>query len=257
MRILAIDAGNSRIKWGVHDDGSWAVQGWVPTERAERLARAWAAIGAPDRVIAANVAGERVARRIAASARGFTLRVRFVKGAARQCGVNSSYDTPAQLGADRWAALIGARHFHRGACVVVNAGTTMTVDALAADGVFLGGMIVPGMELMRGALARNTSGLRRRGAGCFAFFPARTADAIESGAINALAGAVERMQRFMREAGQQEPRTILSGGAAPIIAPQLTGPLELVDNLVLEGIVCIALDSVRRREKGKGEKSER
>ena len=61
MRILAIDAGNTRIKWGVHDDGSWVVQGWLSTARAERLARAWAAIGMPDTVIAANVAGERVA----------------------------------------------------------------------------------------------------------------------------------------------------------------------------------------------------
>ena len=242
MKILAIDAGNTRIKWGVHDDGSWAALGWVPTARAERLGRAWAAIVAPDTVIAANVAGKRVARRIAAAARRFGRRVRFVKSAARQCGVNSSYDAPAQLGVDRWAALIGARHAHRAACVVVNAGTTMTVDALAADGVFLGGMIVPGMELMRGALARSTAGLRRRGAGRFAFFPARTADAIESGAVNALAGAVERMRRFMEEAGQEAPLTILSGGAAPVIAPQLTGPLEVVDNLVLEGLIRIALE---------------
>ena len=244
MRILAIDAGNTRIKWGVHDDGSWAAQGWVPTTaRTERLARAWAAIGAPGKVIAANVAGLSVARRIAAAARRLQRRVQFVNGAARQCGVASSYDSPAQLGADRWAALIGARHFHRGACVVVNAGTTLTVDALAADGVFLGGMIVPGMELMRGALAYNTAGLRRRGAGRFAFFPARTADAIESGAINALVGAIERMRRFMREAGQEAPLTVLSGGAAPLLAPQLTGPLEVVDNLVLEGLVRIALES--------------
>lgn len=242
MRILAIDAGNSRIKWGAHDDGSWAVQDWVPTARAERLARAWAAIGAPDRVIAANVAGERVARRIATAARRFRRRVRFVKSVARQCGVTSSYDSPARLGADRWAALIGARHFHRGACVVVNAGTTMTVDALTADGVFLGGMIVPGMELMRGALARKTAGLQRPGAGRFAFFPARTADAIQSGAINALAGAVERMQRYLREAGQGAPLTVLSGGAAPDLAPRLTGPLEVVDNLVLEGLIRIALE---------------
>jgi len=242
VRILAIDAGNTRIKWGVHDDGSWAVQGWLSTARAERLARAWAVIGVPDTVIAANVAGERVARRIAAAARRFRRRVRFVKSAARQCGVKSSYDAPAQLGADRWAALVGARHIHRGACVVVSAGTTMTVDALAADGVFLGGMIVPGMELLRGALARNTAGLRRRGAGRFAFFPARTADAIESGAVNALAGAVERMRRFMQEAGQEAPLTVLSGGAAPVIAPQLTGPFEVVDNLVLEGLIRIALE---------------
>jgi type III pantothenate kinase len=242
MRILAIDAGNTRIKWGVHEDGSWRVQGWVPTARVSRLAREWRGMEAPDAVIVANVAGARVARSIAAAARRFRRRVRFAKSAASQCGVKNAYDRPAQLGADRWAALIGARHLHRGPCVVVNAGTTMTVDALSADGVFLGGVIVAGPDLMRGALARNTSQLRPRG-GRFAFFPSRTADAIESGAVNALAGAVERMLGYMERAGRAAPLIVLSGGAAPLIAPHLNGAVEVVDNLVLEGIVRIAMDS--------------
>lgn len=239
MRILAIDAGNTRVKWGVHEDGSWQVQGWVETVRAARLARAWIELEPPDTVIAANVAGARVAARLAGAARRFQRRVRFVKSAASQCGVRNSYDVPARLGPDRWAALIGARSLHRGACVVVNAGTTVTVDALTADGVFLGGMIVAGAELMRGALARNTARLNPQ-RGRFAFFPARTADAIESGGINALAGAVERMLRFMREAGQEAPLTVLSGGSAPVLAPHLNGAIEVVDNLVLEGLVRIA-----------------
>ena len=241
MRILAIDAGNTRIKWGVHAGGSWQVQGWVETPRVTRLAGAWAKLQAPDRVIAANVAGARVARALAAAARRFQRRIRFVRSAAAQCGVKSSYENPQQLGADRWAALIGARHFHRGPCVVVNAGTTVTVDALTADGVFLGGMIVAGAGLMRVALARGTAGLRPR-AGRFTYFPARTADAIESGAVNALAGAVERMLRFMQQTGQEAPLTVISGGAARLIAPQLNGAVEVVDNLVLEGLLHIALE---------------
>jgi type III pantothenate kinase len=242
MRILAIDAGNTRIKWGVHEHESWIVQGWVKTSQAGRLARAWSALEPPDTVLAANVAGARVARSLAASARRFRRRPRFVKSAANQCGVRSAYSSPAQLGPDRWAALVAARHLHRGACLVVNAGTTMTVDALTADGVFLGGVIVPGTELMRSALARGTARLKPQ-RGSFAYFPARTADAIESGAINALAGAVERMLRFMREAGQEQPLTLISGGAARLIAPQLNGAVEVVDNLVLEGIVRIALEN--------------
>jgi len=241
MRILAIDAGNSRIKWGVHEDGSWRAQGWLATARAARLARAWASLEAPDSALAANVAGARVARAIVAASSRIGRRVRFIASAAAQCGVRNAYAEPRQLGPDRWAALIGARAIHAGPCVVVSAGTTLTVDALDAEGVFLGGMIVPGMELMRDALTRNTAALRPR-AGRFAFFPARTADAIESGAINALAGAVERMLRFMREAGQVEALTVVSGGAAPLIARQLNGAVEVVDNLVLEGLVRIALE---------------
>src|SRR5262249_31512894 len=161
-----------------------------------------------------------------------------------QCGVRSAYANPAQLGPDRWAALIAARHHHRGPCVVVNVGTTMTVDALTADGVFLGGMIVAGTDLMRESLSRGTARLRPRG-GKFAFFPASTGDAIESGAVNALAGAVERMLRFMGEAGQAEPLTLVSGGGAQLVAPQLNATVEVVDNLVLEGIVRIARDPMK------------
>lgn len=241
MRILAIDAGNTRIKWGLHEGGSWRVQGWVKTAQTARLARAWSALERPDAVIAANVAGARAARAITASTGHFRRRVRFVKGAPGGCGVKSAYADPARLGPDRWAALIAARRLHRGPCVVVNAGTTMTVDALTADGVFLGGIIVAGADLMRDGLAHGTARLRPRG-GKFAFFPARTADAIESGLINALAGAVERMLRFMKEAGQAEPLTLVSGGAAQLIAPQLNVTVEVVDNLVLEGLVQIATD---------------
>jgi len=241
MRILAIDAGNTRIKWGLHENGAWLAQGWVKTPQSAQLKRAWAGYPRPDQVVATNVAGEHAARELAAAVRGLNRRVRFIRSARSQSGVRSAYADPARLGADRWAALVAARRHSGGPCLVVNAGTTMTVDALTGDGVFLGGIIVAGMDLMRNALACGTAQLRS-GHGKFAFFPSRTADAIESGAINALAGAVERMQGYMHEAGQAEPLTLVSGGSARLVAPQLNGIVEVVDNLVLEGIVCIALE---------------
>jgi type III pantothenate kinase len=241
MRVLAVDAGNTRIKWGLHDGESWLVQDWVATARAPRIGRAWARLPRPDAIVSCNVAGKSVQRAIAAAARGLRLPVRFAASRPRQCGVVSSYDRPSQLGADRWAALIGAWHLFRGPCVVVNAGTTMTVDALNGEGVFLGGTIVPGVDLMRASLTRNTAGLKLQ-AGRFAFFPASTGDAIVSGALNALAGAIERMHRYMREAGQSAPLVVVSGGRAAFIAPQLSVPVEVMDNLVLEGLLCIALE---------------
>jgi len=113
MRILAIDAGNSRIKWGVHEDGSCGAG--LGRHRAAGATRARVdRLDPPEVVVATNVAGERIARSIAGTARRLGRRARFVKSAASQCGVRNSYDRPAQLGADRWAALIGARHLHRG-----------------------------------------------------------------------------------------------------------------------------------------------
>ena len=241
MRLLAIDAGNSRIKWGMHADEAWVEQGAIPTAEPQRLSQALGK-AAFDRAVIANVAGEAVAQRLAAVV-GEAADVRWVGGRAEQCGVRSSYAEPAQLGPDRWAALIGARHLFAGPCVVVNAGTTMTVDALSADSIFLGGCIVPGFELMRSALDVNTARLRKRD-GAFSFFPDNTGDAIASGALNALAGTIDRMCRYVVETGEEEPLVVLSGGNAQLLAPLLNGRVQVVDNLVLEGLLRIGTSDV-------------
>ncbi len=241
MRILAIDAGNTRIKWGWSDGQRWTQQSWIASSDAAQLGAALAVLPAPDRIIVSNVAGSAIREHIIAALQRFRVDPRWVSSEARQCGVTSSYSDPAQLGSDRWAGLIGAWHLFRGPCVVVNAGTTVTVDALSDEGVFLGGLIVPGVDLMRAALAQNTAQLKLE-AGRFTYFPDSTADAIMSGAINALVGSIERMLQFMEETGQIAPLVVLSGGAAALLEPRLNGRLEVVDNLVLEGLVRIALD---------------
>ena len=93
-----------------------------------------------------------------------------------------------------------------------------------------------------GAVSNGEDDVIKLQAGHFAFFPARTADAIASGALNALAGAVERMHRYLREAGQPSALIVVSGGGADLLAPQLNAPAEVVDNLVLEGLIRIALE---------------
>lgn len=242
MTLLAIDAGNTRLKWGLHDGAAWTRRGAVATAQAALLETQLRDAGALERAIVANVAGDRVARAIADVLQG-KAEPYWVVAQAEQCGVRSGYAEPARLGADRWAALIGAHHLFGGPCVVVNAGTTMTVDALAADGVFLGGFIVPGYEMMRSALAANTAQLALR-EGAFSFFPDNTGDAIASGALNALVGAVERMCRFLSESADHEPTVALSGGNAELLVPLLKEPAQVVDNLVLEGLARIGASGV-------------
>jgi type III pantothenate kinase len=237
--VLAIDAGNTRVKWALDDDAGWRAQGAVATARAEDLGAALAPLPAPERVVVANVAGAAVAEHIDAAAARWGVAPRYARSAAAQCGVISSYDDPAQLGPDRWAALIGAWHLYARASVVVNAGTALTVDALSGEGVFLGGLIVPGLALMHEALARNTAGLPLA-RGEFRYFPANTDDAIASGAINAACGAIERIARFLAETAGEVPLVVLSGGSAAALAPQLAGEVATVDNLVLEGLAHIA-----------------
>ncbi len=240
MNILAIDIGNTRIKWGFHQEGGWLRQGWVETAQAGALAAEFTALPAADRIVISNVAGAAVRAQVSAVLRGTACSPQWITGSAAQCGVTSGYADPATLGPDRWAALIGAWQMLRSACVVVNAGTTMTVDAFSAEGAFLGGFIVPGYDLMRGALARDTANLAVR-EGAFSFFPDNTGDAIASGAVNALAGAVERMVRYVAESAGVAPPVLLSGGGAELIAAWLNARVTVVDNLVLDGLLQIAL----------------
>lgn len=247
MNLLAIDAGNSRIKWGLADTQGWVRRGVVDTAAAATLPKAFGNLPPLDRVVASNVAGAAVREAID----NIAPQCLWVSGRAAQCGVRNGYADPTQLGADRWAALIGAWKISGVATVVVNAGTTMTVDALSHEGVFLGGMIVPGMDLMRASLDRGTAQLRLQPGG-FHYFPDNTADAIMSGAVNALTGAIDRMRGYLAETvaetGPVAPFTLISGGAAPMLLPCLResaalGRIEYVENLVLDGLLEIARES--------------
>jgi type III pantothenate kinase len=239
MRILAVDAGNSRIKWGLWD-GGWLRQDSVAKDDAPLLAVAWHLLDGPRYLVASNVAGAQVTEWLNAWARSQGLTVRWVTSQSEQCGVRNGYREPAQLGADRWAALIAARHFAGGAALAVSAGTAVTIDALTQEGKFLGGLIVPGLDLMASVLARGTAGLPRA-PGVIAQFPESTADAIASGAMHSVCGAIERMERALAERGA-EPQILLSGGAAQAIRNHLGRPVRLVPNLVLEGLRLIAAE---------------
>jgi type III pantothenate kinase len=237
--ILALDAGNTRVKWGVHDGQAWRATGAVETAQAADLASAWSAAPPPTRAIACNVAGPevRAALENACARTGIALDV--IASQARQLGVSSGYRDPAQLGADRWAALVAAHRAVEGNKLVVNAGTALTVDALTAEGKFLGGLIVPGPALMRRSLGEGTAGLRLLH-GRFAPFPQSTPDAITSGAIQAAVGAVLRMATAMATHGSEVDRIVLSGGAAREIEPHLPIPASIHENLVLDGLQLIA-----------------
>ena len=236
---LLVDAGNTRIKWGLHDGRSWVALDAVPTADAATLSDAWTPVIAARQAVASNVAGAGVQAELEKLCKAANLALRTIRSQAQQLGVRNGYADPGQLGSDRWAALIAAHHAERGHKVVVNAGTALTIDALTDDGHFLGGLIVPGPALMRRSLDRGTAGLRLT-EGVFRPFPTSTPDAITSGAIQAAAGAIERICAAMGRRGVAPARIVLSGGAAPEIAGHLPVPHAIHENLVLDGLALIA-----------------
>jgi type III pantothenate kinase len=126
--------------------------------------------------------------------------------------VQNTYADPARLGADRWHALIGARaRFHRGPLAVITSGTATTVDGLAMDGRFLGGVIAPGWDMMRTSLAAGTARLPMA-EGEYVAHPDNTDDAIHTGILDAQLGLIERRVRRIREVAGGAVQVVLSGG---------------------------------------------
>ena len=237
--ILALNVGNSRIKWGLYDGQGWRSKGWTPVTGVAALGVDWISIEAPARIVISNVAGQKVHRELEKLISHWPCETLWITAQAVQCGVTNRYSTPTQLGSDRWAALIAAWRRCGRSCVVVNAGTAMTVDALSDHGEFLGGLIVPGLTTMQSALAANTAALEMA-PGHYSPFPARTEDAIFSGALTAMAGAVEKMLATLGIRQGHTPDCLISGGDAGLVCGQLSVTATIVDNLVLDGLIEIA-----------------
>lgn len=237
--LLCIDCGNSRLKWGLHDGQRWLKQAALPLADLDRLNQEFSGLPLPSAVIACSVAGVPARLAVERPVAALGVPLTWLTSQSAQCGVTNGYTTPAQLGADRWAAMIGAHHLFPGDCLVVNAGTATTIDVLDGSGVFQGGLILPGIDLMRASLASNTAQLPLAEGACQPL-PRNTTDAIASGALLATAGAIARM--FAHVGATPGATCLVTGGAAASLLPVLQVPWRAVEHLVLEGLLRVAAE---------------
>ena len=240
---LLLDIGNTRVKWARLERGKLTTPDaalHLDDQLLKALARAFGGPD-PDRVLACNVAGPLVGQAVSALCHErFRLQPEFLISSAEQCGVKNGYTDPARLGADRWAALIGAFNKFGGPACVIDAGTAITVDALGKRGQHMGGLIAPGPQSMRRALAGATAGLPDQGEGEFQLLAHDTRSGITSGGWQAAAGLVERMHAHLSATLGKETRFILTGGDAPRLAKIVSTPFELCPDLVLRGLAVVA-----------------
>ena len=245
--ILLLDIGNSCMKWAFLQDGELVDPGSVL--RMERdfkdLAKAnWTDCATPERVLVSNVAGPSVKKSVTLWVkRHWKLAPEFIQAEAQACGVHNAYHEPRKLGSDRWAALIGARHLEGGPVCVIDCGTAITIDALAADGHHLGGLIVPGLGLMARALVDRTPDIHEPSAGNpgeVALFARDTDNAVTGGALYAAASLLDRA--IADTAAELGPglNVIITGGDGPRIAQLLRFQTRLEPQLVLKGLACMA-----------------
>lgn len=225
MPELLIDAGNTRIKWALVEADAWLCSGVLPVQQAAELSQHLAdhcdtfGVGLHDikQIWVSNVAGEEVAQSIRNISAKRSVKVHFVVAQEEQCGVRNGYLQAAQLGSDRWAALIAAWHLVHGECLVVSCGTATTIDTLSAQGEFSGGLILPGIELMLSSLGATSTRLKM-GSGKYLSLPKNSADAMYSGAIQASCGAIQRQHALL---SHDAAPVVLSGGAAGLLQEHL------------------------------------
>lgn len=240
VRRLLLDAGNTRLKWAVLEDGIWRAQGGAAYEALEEIAKE---LTPGTRCYVASVASAAHEARIKALLAPFAIEPRWLVSQTKFLDVMNSYEPPQQLGVDRWMGLIAARQHTQAPVLVVSAGTAMTVDALSADGTFIGGLIVPGVALMQQALQQGTARVADVN-GNWRPFPRSTPDAVRSGAMAALCGAVQMQHARLAALSGGTPHCILTGGDAKDLLPHLTMAVEHVPGLILEGMACVAREDI-------------
>jgi type III pantothenate kinase len=244
--ILLIDIGNTRIKWAVLNGRDLGAQAALVHENLgqDELIKAFKSLPRPERILVSNVGGARAAELVrAAAAQVWSVQPEFVESSASACGVRNAYTEPAKLGVDRWLAVIAAHGMERRAACIVSVGTAMTIDAVDRTGQHLGGVIVPGPDLMVSSLLRNTSEIARRaqqgsiGEGVFAD---NTLGAIHQGSVHALAALVERAVASLQSRTGESPVLLLTGGASQQFEGLIGVPRIFIPDLVLQGLARLA-----------------
>jgi type III pantothenate kinase len=252
MTFLALDVGNTRLKWALYETpepgARLLAHGAQFLEQIETLAEGdWRDLPTPRWSLGCVVAGDPVKRRVMDQIEqlpGWDVVPQWVVASAHEAGLINGYDHPTRLGSDRWVAMIGARQHlqnqgQQGPCLVVMVGTAVTVEAIDAQGRFLGGIILPGHGIMLRALESGTAGLHVP-TGQVCDFPTNTSDALTSGGTFAIAGAVQRMADNLTRHCGQVPVCFMTGGAGWKMAPSMSLPVQLVDSLIFDGLLAIA-----------------
>ena len=243
---LLIDLGNSAIKWAWSQDHKLEFKGSSATpggEFKEQLKQAWETQPKPSQVVYCAVADQAMVEQIEALVDElWQLKARRLIPQAHAFGLHCHYHQPRQLGADRWAAMIGAYTQNQHALCVVDCGTAVTIDALTADGQHQGGLIIPGEMLMRRVLGERTGGIGEVHDGNINLASVDTQGAVSTGCMLAVAAFIDRAIRSYQDVIADALQVYITGGDATKLLPHLKSKPQpqLKPDLVLLGLAEFA-----------------
>lgn len=241
-RFLLLDGGNSQLKWAWVENGTFSEVGRAPYRDLTQLGEEWLQFADEDvKIVGCAVCGS---VKKAMVEEQLTHPVEWLSSMPQALGIRNHYRCPEEHGSDRWFNALGSRRFTQNACVVVSCGTAITTDALTEDNHYLGGTIMPGFHLMKEAMALKTANLNRP-IGKVYPFPTTTPNAIASGMMDAVCGALMMMHgRLKDKTGEGKPvDIIITGGGAARVVQALPesfvhdNQVKIVDNLVIHGLL--------------------
>jgi len=236
-----MDIGNTRTKWVYWDShqpiGKLAAQGFVAT-RSMPLATLFQG-PRPEQFYVANVAGESVGRRLTSHAPSGWPPLQFIRVDPHFGDIRLAYQHVESFGVDRWLAMHAAWELEHSSAVIADCGSAVTLDLLDAEGKHHGGMIFPGLSLMRSALAMKNHAVKVDDKRVEHSLGDNTLDGVNIGCETAIAGAIEYGMRYI--AGlDMNVRCLLTGGDADRIQTRLRLHGSVCDDLVLQGMAIIA-----------------
>lgn len=243
---LLLDIGNTRIKWAVqeHDRQRYGAPLLHKGQGFRDIAQeAWKELEKPERVIISNVAGKTTEKKVTAwLKKTWKVIPDYLRPQPFMCGVTNAYNKPERLGADRWAGLLAAHAYYPGTVMIVDCGTAITVDALSANGKHLGGLIVPGIDMMAAALTQNAADivLGQLESQDVSLLGSSTESAVSGGVLYAAVAFIDRIVSDFQAELDEPVKLVISGGDAQRIRQLLSHGSRYDEHLVLKGLAVYA-----------------
>ncbi|MFQ5935356.1 MAG: type III pantothenate kinase [Acidiferrobacterales bacterium] len=240
---LFVDLGNARIKWAESGPGVWRTGAELLGDQpvSTLLDTTWRELSSPEQIIVSSVAPVEQLRDLERwLQQRWARQAHVIQSRKTMLGVRNTYDQPATLGTDRWAALIAAHQLTKSPVSVVDCGTAVTMDALTANGEFLGGVIFPGLRLLGLSLVQGTGAIRETAGSANRFPGQSTADAVAAGSHYGLAGAIERVLQEYRCRLGNNMEVLFTGADASVVMQNVRVGAREVPDLVLKGLAAIA-----------------
>jgi len=253
--LLLIDAGNSYLKWNIASETRKQLEAttirvdWASNDLIKQAVSTWQKRGDISRVIVSSVVdSDKNSIIYQWVSSDDSIELVLVRSQHTALGVTTTYQHPAHLGVDRWVALIACADLYpKENCIVVDCGTAITVDTLCANGNHKGGIIFPGMQLMKNSLLRNTdiistgisNGLEMDKE--ITIFNQTTETAIENGVLNSVIASITSSVSQIAKTFNQSVRIIVTGGGAPFVLPHLSTHYQHEPDLIMKGLLVLAV----------------